>query len=70
MKVEEYATPQQIRSFFPKRSQEKKRAGILTNEELNTTNEELDADTNAADFESKVSDCAAAFSPSWEKMIG
>ena len=23
--------------------------------------------TNAADFESKVSDCAAAFSPSWEK---
>ena len=22
---------------------------------------------NAADFESKVSDCAAAFSPSWEK---
>ena len=33
---------------------------------INTTNEEPDADTNAADFESKVSDCAAAFSP-WEK---
>ena len=38
-----------------------KRADILTNEELNTTNEEPDAD-----FESKVFDCAAAFSP-WEK---
>ena len=43
-----------------------KRADISTNEELNTTNEETDADINAADFESKVSDCAAAFSP-WEK---
>ena len=43
-----------------------KRADISTNEELNTTNEEPDADTNAADFESKVLDCAAAFSP-WEK---
>ena len=42
------------------------RTDILTNEEVNTTNEEPDADTNAADFESKVSDCAAACSP-WEK---
>ena len=42
------------------------RTDILTNEEVNTTNEEPDADTNAADFESKVSDCGAAFSP-WEK---
>ena len=52
--------------MFSKWSQEKRRV-ILINEELNTTNEEPDADTNAADFESKVSDCAAAFSPSWEK---
>ena len=59
-------TPQQICSLFSKWSQEKRR-GILINEELNTTNEEPDADTDAADFESKVSDCAAAFSPSWEK---
>ena len=44
----------------------KKRADILTNEELNKTNEEPDGDTNAADFESKVFDCTAAFSP-WEK---
>ena len=43
-----------------------KRADIITNEELNTANEEPDADTNAADFESKVLDCAAACSP-WEK---
>ena len=42
------------------------RTDILTNEEVNTTNEEPDADTNAADFESKVLDCAAACSP-WEK---
>ena len=34
---------------------------------INIKNEEPDADTNAADFESKVSDCPAAFSPSWEK---
>ena len=27
------------------------------------TNEEPDADTNAAEFESKVSHCAATFSP-------
>ena len=51
--------------MFSKWSREK-RGDIFTNEELNTTNEEPDADTNAADFESKVSDCAAAFSP-WEK---
>ena len=43
-----------------------KRADILTNEKLNTTNEEPDADTNAAEFKSKVSHCAATFSP-WEK---
>ena len=34
---------------------------------INIKNEEPDADTNAADFESKVSDCPVAFSPSWEK---
>lgn len=33
---------------------------------LNRINEEPDTDTNAANFESKVSHCAAAFSP-WEK---
>ena len=49
-------------ALFSKWSCEK-RTDTLTNEELNTIN---DADTNAADFESKVSDCAAAFSP-WEK---
>ena len=32
-------------------------------------NEDPDADTNAPDFENKVSDCAAAFSPSWEKDL-
>ena len=54
--------------MFSKWSQEKK-AGILANEELNTTNKEPDpdADTNAANFESTVPDCAAAFSPTWEK---
>ena len=56
---------QQIGSLFSKWSHEK-RGDILKNEELDTTNEEPDADTNAADFESKVSDCGAAFSP-WEK---
>ena len=51
--------------MFSKWSREK-RADILTDEKLNTTNEEPDTDFNAGDFESKVSDCAAAFSP-WEK---
>ena len=51
--------------MFSKWSFEKK-ADILTNEKRNRTNEEPDSDTNAADFESKVSNCAAAFSP-WEK---
>ena len=55
-------TPQQIRSLFSKWSHEK-RADMLTNEELQTTNEEPDAGTSAADFESKVSECAAAFRP-------
>ena len=57
-----------MRSLFSKQSREK-RADILTDEELNTTNEENeepDTDFNAGGFESKVSDCAAAFSP-WEK---
>ena len=54
-----------MHSLFSKCSFEKW-ADILTNEELNATNEKPDADTNAADFESNVSDCAAAFSP-WEK---
>ena len=41
---------------------DEKRRDILKNKELNTTNEEPDANTNAGDFENKVSDCAAAFS--------
>ena len=40
---------------------------LRTKEYEEYKNEEADADTNAADFESKVSDCAAAFSPYWEK---